>query len=42
MVAKEQLEKMFELTRQLSYNDINLLKNEKEDFSNIENNIERQ
>ena len=41
--AKEQLEKMFELTRQLSYNDIKLLRTEKNtDSLNIENNIERQ
>ncbi len=40
--AKEQLEKMFDVTRQLSYNDIKLLRNEKEEFSNYENNIERQ
>lgn len=39
--AKEQLEKMFELTRQLSYNDINLLKPEK-DIESIENDIGRQ
>ena len=41
--AKEQLEKMFELTRQLSYNDIRLLRTEKyTDSINLENNIERQ
>lgn len=40
--AKEQLEKMFDVTRQLSYNDIKLLRNEKEEFLNYENNIERQ
>ena len=39
--AKDQLEKMFELTRQLSYNDIKLLRTEKEnDLIDIENNPE--
>ena len=42
--AKEQLEKMFELTRQLSYNDIKLLRRNARDEEslNYENNIERQ
>ena len=41
IVAKEQLEKMFDVTRQLSYNDINLLRTEKEDFSFNLNDIEK-
>ena len=42
--AKEHLEEMFELTRHLSYNDINLLKrNEKEKAKQeIENQIRQQ
>ena len=41
--AKEQLEKMFELTRQLSYNDIKLLRTEKDsNYIYNERNIERQ
>ena len=39
--AKEQLEKMFDVTRQLSYNDIKLLRNEK-DVNSFGINIERQ
>jgi len=39
--AKEQLEKMFDVTRQLSYNDIKLLRNEK-DVNSFEINNERQ
>ena len=39
--AKEQLEKMFDVTRQLSYNDIKLLRNEK-DVNSFEINNESQ
>lgn len=40
--AKEHLERMFELTRHLSYNDIKLFKTEKEnDLEEYQNNIER-
>ena len=43
--AKEHLEKMFEITRQLSYSDIEMLnrnKNKKEELEKEENNIEQE